>query len=60
MAQIRQCPGWLDLHPINAIMDGYALKVLDGHHRLEAAKRLRVPICFRVCNEEGDLEPREL
>lgn len=44
----------LDMHPIIVSAD---LKVLDGQHRLEVAKELKVPIYYLIANNmtEGDI-----
>lgn len=44
--------GWIDAYPMYVVRNGdKKLKVKDGHHRLEVAKKLGIPAKFVVCQD---------
>ena len=48
--------GYIEAYPIYTIKNGSGLKVIDGHHRLEGAKKLGLPVHYIVCEKEAQMK----
>ncbi len=40
--------GFIQAKPLHVYRDGKTLRIIDGHHRLEAAKRLSIPVFYVI------------
>jgi hypothetical protein len=48
--------GWIDAYPMHVVKNGgRKLKIKDGHHRFEAARRLGIPVKYVVCDDSASL-----
>lgn len=46
--------GWLEAYPMHVVSEGGKLVIKDGQHRFEAAKQLKIPALYVVC-ENADV-----
>jgi hypothetical protein len=52
--------GWIDAYPMHVVENGKAtLKIKSGHHRFEAARSLKIPVKYVVCNDESTIHELE-
>lgn len=49
--------GFKKQYPIAVFRDGGKLRIVDGHHRFEVAKRLKIPLWFIIVNSEEGEDP---
>lgn len=53
--------GWIDAYPIHVIRNGSngKLRIRAGHHRLEVAQKLHIPVKYVVCNDTATIHQLE-
>lgn len=48
--------GWIDAYPLHVVSNGDGTyKVKAGHHRLEVARELKIPIKFIICEDKASV-----
>ena len=52
--------GWIDAYPMHVIENGNSkLKIKSGHHRFEAARSLKIPVKYVICDDDSTIHELE-
>ena len=52
--------GWIDAYPMHVVENGNAkLKIKSGHHRFEAARSLKIPVKYVICEDDSTIHELE-
>lgn len=52
--------GWIDAYPMHVVENGNSkLKIKSGHHRFEAARSLKIPVKYIVCEDDSTIHELE-
>ena len=52
--------GWIDAYPMHVVENGNdKLKIKSGHHRFEAARSLKIPVKYVICEDDSTIHELE-